>query len=227
MITKREGDDVSEFTSTEKNRVKRRPDRGRYDKPTVYAIIDEAMLCHIGFVQDGQPFVIPALHARQNDALLIHGASASRLIKHIQAGNEVSISIAILDAVVVAKTAFNQSVNYRSVVLFGKGRLIKDDDEKLQALEYFTERLIPKQWEYIRKPSPKELKATSIVAISIEEASAKIRNAPPGDDGEDRDLPIWAGLLPVKQVIQAPVSADYTDDSIPVPKHIMKKLTGA
>ena len=222
----KKGDDISEFIITERNRVKRRPDRGRYDKATIYEIIDEAMLCHIGFVQDGQPFVIPALHARRNDELLIHGASASRLLRHIQAGNEVSISIAILDAIVVAKTAFNQSVNYRSVVLFGKGRLIEDEGEKLEALEYFTERLIARQWEYVRKPFPKELGATAIVSIEIEEASAKIREAPPGDDGYDRDLPIWAGLLPVKQVIETPVSADYTDDSTPVPEHIKKKVTG-
>ena len=216
---------MSEFRVTKRNRVNRRSDRGRYDKATIYSIIDEAMFCHIGFVQDGRPFVIPSLHVRRDDELLIHGSSASRLIKHIQAGNEVSISLAILDAIVVAKTAFNQSVNYRSVVQFGKGRLL-EDDEKMQALAYFTDRLIPGQWNYVRKPTPNEIKATSIVAISIEEASAKIRSGPPGDDGEDRDLPLWAGLLPVKQVILEPVRADYADASIPVPEHIMKKVAG-
>ena len=216
---------MSDFAVTAKSKLKRRPDRGHYDKSTIYEIIDEAMLCHIGFVQDGQPFVIPALHVRKDDELLIHGASVARLLKHIADGNPVSISIAILDALVLAKTAFNQSVNFRSVVLFGKGRLIDDENEKLQALEYLTEGLMPGQWESVREPYKNELKATSIVAIEIEEASAKIRNTPPGDDGEDRDLPIWAGILPVKQVIQAPIKADYTDDSIPVPEHILKYVS--
>lgn len=216
---------MSEFIITKRNRIKRRPDRGRYDKATVYEIIDAAIFCHIGFVQDGRPFVIPALHVRRNNELLIQGASASRLLKHLQESHEVSISIALLDAIVVAKTAFNQSVNYRSVVLFGRGRFIEDEDEKLQALEYFTERLIEGQWEYVRKPTPKELRSTAIVSIEIEEASAKIRQGPPGDDGDDRALPIWAGLLPVKQIIEAPVRADYTDEHIPVPEHIMKKVT--
>jgi len=216
---------MSEFRVTKRNRVNRRADRGRYDKATIYGIIDEAMFCHIGFVQDGRPFVIPALHVRRDDELLIHGSSASRLIKHIQAGNEVSISMAILDAIVVAKTAFNQSVNYRSVVLFGRGRLL-EDDEKMEALAYFTDGLIPGQWDNARKPTPNEIKASAIVAISIAEASAKIRNAPPGDDGEDRDLPLWAGLLPVKQVIQEPVRADYSDPNMPTPEHVMKKVAG-
>ncbi len=215
---------MSEFIITERNRVRRRADRGRYDKETIYAIIDDAMICHIGFVQEGRPFVIPALHVRRGDELLIHGSSASRLIRHIQAGHEVSISIATLDALVLAKTAFNQSVNYRSVVLFGRGRLL-EGDEKLEALAYFTDKLIPGQWDYVRKPTPNELKATGIVAIAIEEASAKIRNAPPGDDGEDRELPIWAGLLPVKQVILDPITADYVDDGIPVPEHIQRLVT--
>ena len=216
---------MSAFPITERNRIRRRPDRGRYDKATIYKIIDEAMFCHVGFVQDGRPFVIPTLHARRGDELLLHGAAASRLLKHIQAGHEVSISMAILDAIVVAKTAFNQSVNYRSVVLFGKGRLIDDEQEKLEALQYFTDRLIPGQWDYVRKPTPAELNATAIVAVAIEEAAAKIRAAPPGDDGEDQDLPLWAGLLPVRQVIEAPVKADYTAADIPVPDHILQKVT--
>lgn len=212
---------MSNFTITEKNKLKRRPDRGHYDKDTVYDIIDEAKLCHIGFVQNGLPFVIPALHVRKGDELLIHGASVSRLLKHIEAGNEISVSIAILDALVVAKTAFNQSVNYRAVVLFGKGRLLDDESEKLQALEYFTNGIIPGLWDEVRAPYANELKATSIVSIEIREASAKIRNTPPGDDDEDRDLPTWAGILPVKQVIETPVTADYTAEDVSVPKFIL------
>ncbi|HUN24244.1 MAG TPA: pyridoxamine 5'-phosphate oxidase family protein [Anaerolineales bacterium] len=211
---------MSNVTTENKNRVKRRPDRGHYDTATIYQIIDESMLCHIGFVQDGQPFVIPALHARKDDQLLVHGASASRLLKHIQEGNAVSVSITIIDGIVLAKTVFNQSVNYRSVVVFGKGRLIEDEDEKIQALEHLTERLMPGVWEAARKPSTTELKATSIVSISIESASAKIRSGSPKDDLEDQGLPAWAGVLPIRQVIGAPIGADYTDNSTPIPDYV-------
>jgi nitroimidazol reductase NimA-like FMN-containing flavoprotein (pyridoxamine 5'-phosphate oxidase superfamily) len=217
---------MSDFEVTPRTKLKRRPDRGHYDKDTVYSIIDEAKLCHIAFVQDGLPFVIPALHVRKGNELLIHGASVSRLLKHIEAGNEISVSIAILDALVVAKTVFNQSVNYRAVVLFGKGRLIDDPAEKLQALENFTNGFIPGLWDEVRSPYDNELKATSIVSLEITEASAKIRNAPPGDDDEDRDLPSWAGILPVKQVIEAPVTADYTAEGVAVPEFILDFVAG-
>jgi len=214
---------MNNFPITQRNRVRRHRERGHYDKETIYAIIDEAMFCHVGFVHDGRPVVIPFSHARRGDELLIHGSAASRLIRHIQAGHEVSVSIAILDALVLAKTAYNQSVNYRSVVLFGRGRLL-EGEEKVQGLAHITNKLIPGQWDYVRKPTPNELKATGVVAISIEEASAKIRNAPPGDDGEDRELPLWAGLLPVKQVVMEPVTADYTAENIPVPPHVRQMV---
>jgi len=217
---------MSNFALEDKNKVKRRPDRGHYDKETIYSIVDETMLCHIGFVQDGQPFVIPALHARKDDQLLIHGASTSRLMKHIEAGNEVSVNITILDGVVLAKTVFNQSVNYRSVVVFGKGRLIENEDEKLQALEHLTERIMPGVWEAARNPSATELKATSIVSIAMETASAKIRSGPPKDDPEDQGIPsAWAGVLPMKQVIGTPISAEYTDDSLPIPDYVMNYIS--
>jgi len=216
---------MTTFAVTEKNRVKRVPQRGHYDTDTIYGILDDAMLCHIGFIQDGQPFVIPTLYARKDDQLLMHGASTSRLFQHIQAGNEISVSVAILDGIVVAKTVFNQSINYRSVVLFGKGRLIEEEDEKLKALEFFTEHLMPGVWEKARKPSPAELKATSIVSVSIDTASAKMRAGQPKDDDEDKDLPAWAGVLPIKQVIQAPMRADYTDAGIPLPESIMEYIS--
>jgi len=216
---------VSNFALEDKNKVKRRPDRGHYDKETIYSIVDETMLCHIGFVQDGQPFVIPALYARKDNQILIHGASTSRLMKHIEAGNKLSINITILDGIVLAKTVFNQSVNYRSVVVFGKGRLIENEDEKLQALEHLTERIMPGVWEAARKPNATELKATSIVSIAIETASAKIRSGPPKDDPEDQDIPAWAGVLPMKQAIGAPINAEYTDGSIPIPDYIMNYIS--
>jgi len=216
---------MSSFPKEDKNRVRRLPDRGHYDEATIYGIIDEAMLCYIGFVQDSEPFVIPALHARKNDQLLIHGASTSRLLKHIQAGYQVSVNFTIIDGIVLAKTVFNQSVNYRSVVLFGKGRLIEEKDEKMEALELFTEKIMPGIWGAARKPNETELKATSIVSISLETASAKIRSGPPKDDVEDQGLPVWAGVLPIKQVIQTPIQADYTDDGIPVPDYVMNYIS--
>lgn len=216
---------MNNFAVTEKNRVKRRADRGRYDKSTIYEIIDEAIICHIGFIQDERPFVIPALHARLNDELFIHGSSASRLLHHLESGKEVSVGITIVDGIVLAKTVFNHSINYRSVVLFGKGRLIQHEAEKLEALECFTERLLPGQWKEVRKPSPQELKATSIVSIPIQEASAKLRTGPPGDDGTDRELRVWAGVLPIRQVFQTPVPAQYTDEDIPLPEHIGKYIS--
>jgi len=216
---------MSDFARTAKTKIKRRPDRGYYDKKTIYEIIDAAKFCHIAFVQDGQPFVIPALHARRADELLIHGSSASRLLKHIANGNPLSISIAILDALIFAKTAFNQSINFRSVVLFGKGRLIEEEKEKLDALECLTNGLFPGTWDAVRKPTKNEIKATSIVAVKIEAASAKIRNAPPGDDGADRDLPLWAGILPVKQVIGEPIPAEYTDKNQPLPDYVLQHIS--
>ena len=216
---------MSDFKVHSRNRVKRLPERGHYDRETIYGIIDEAMICHVGFVQDGRPFVIPALHARDGDRLLIHGASTSRLLRHLQEGNEVSVSIAILDGLVLAKTVFNHSVNFRSAVLFGRGGLIEDEKEKLLALEHFTERITPGQWQRARLPNRKELKATAIVSIKIEDASAKIRSGPPKDDGEDKELPVWAGVLPIKGMLQAPVRASYTDGDLPAPEQLTQSVS--
>jgi nitroimidazol reductase NimA-like FMN-containing flavoprotein (pyridoxamine 5'-phosphate oxidase superfamily) len=151
-----------------------------------------------------QPFVIPALHARKNSQLLIRGASTSRLLQHIQAGNSVIVGITIVDGLVLAKTVFNQPINYRSVVLFGKERLIKNPDEKLKALEQFTKRIY-QEWNSVHKPNQKERKATSIVTISTGGAYAKIRSGSPKEDNEDLDLPVWAGVLPIKQVNNHPL----------------------
>jgi len=208
------------FTVTKKNRVTRVPERGRYDTATIYSIIDEALICHVGFVQDGQPFVIPTLHVRHHDELLLHGATTSRLMRHIQAGNEVCVTISIVDGIVLAKAAFKHSVNYRSVVLFGKGKLIDSDNDKLRALEFFIEKIMPGRWADVRKPNAQEIPATSIVSITIAEASAKIRTGPPKDIDEDIKLPVWAGVLPLRQMALAPISAVYTDGSMSVPEYV-------
>jgi len=208
------------FTVTKKNRVTRVPERGRYDTATIYSIIDEALICHVGFVQDGQPFVIPTLHVRHHDELLLHGATTSRLMRHIQAGNEVCVTISIVDGIVLAKAAFKHSVNYRSVVLFGNGKLIDSDNDKLRALEFFIEKILPGRWADVRKPTAQEILATLNVSITIAEASAKIRTGPPKDIDEDIKLPVWAGVLPLRQMALAPISAVYTDGSMSVPEYV-------
>ena len=201
---------------TSRNKVKRLPERGHYDRKTIYSIIDEALICHVAFMQDDQPFIIPTLHARDGDNLLLHGATTSRLLKHIEAGNPISVSMAIVDGLVLAKSAFHHSVNYRSVVLFGTGCAIKNEPERLRALELFTERIMPGRWHAVRSPNANEMKATTVVSIPIELASAKIRAGGPKDDEADNDLPIWSGVVPIEQIARDPIS----DTRYPVPAHV-------
>ena len=210
-----------EFPITELNRVRRIPERGQYDRDTIYQIVDQALYCHVGFVHDNQPFVIPTIHARLDDTLVFHGAKASRLLKQIRAGNSICVAITLLDGLVLARSVFNHSMNYRSVVLFGTGRAIEAEDEKLQALQALTEHIARGRWDDARKPNRRELDATAVVAMSIESASAKIRTGPPSDDEEDYDLPIWAGVLPIQLQALKPVNDPRLSDGIPVPEYIM------
>jgi hypothetical protein len=216
---------MTDFTITDLNRIHRLPKRGHYDRETIYGILDATILCHVGFIQDGQPFVIPTNYARQGDTLFIHGATASRLIRQVGEGGPVCVSVAILDGLVLAKSAFHHSVNYRSVVVFGRGRLVEDDAEKLRALELFTEQVVPGRWQEVRPPNRRELRATAVAAIDIERASAKLRDGPPSDDEEDLGLPAWAGVLPIQQITGTPIPADYSDNRLPVPD--AKRHTGS
>lgn len=211
---------MSNFPKTEKNRIKRLPKRGHYDRETIYQILDEALICHVGFVENKQPFVIPINFARMGDEIILHGAIASRLLKHIEAGKSVCVEVTIVDGLVLARSVFHSSVNYRSVVLFGKGRAIETEEEKLAALEAVVEHLIPGRWQDARLPNHKELKATSVVAIQINDASAKVRVGPPSDDAEDYALPIWAGLLPLQEVALSPIRDEVLPKEIPVPDYI-------
>ena len=213
---------MSEFEKKSKNKVKRHPDRAIYDKDVIYQIIDEAIICHVGFAQGKQPYVIPTLHARRGDEILLHGATTSRLIKHVAAGNEVCITMTLLDGLVLARSVFNHSANYRSAVLFGRGTLIESREEKLQALKDFTEGLIPGRWEDVRQPNEKELMATSIVSIPIQLGSAKIRQGPPDDDEPDLELPVWAGVVPIKQQIGEPTDDPKLKDGITVPEYLQR-----
>lgn len=216
---------MSQFEQTSLNKVKRHPERAVYEKDVIYQIVDEAIICHVGFIQDNKPFVIPTLHARRGNEILLHGATTSRLIKHIVAGNEVCVTMTLLDGLVLARSVFSHSANYRSAVLFGRGRLIEAKEEKLQALMAFTESMIPGRWEDVRQPNEKELKATSIVSIPIDLGSAKIRQGPPGDEEADLELPVWAGVVPVKQQLGEPIDAPELKDGITVPEYLRRYIS--
>ncbi len=213
---------MSEFPITERNQVKRVAKRGHYDRETVHRILDEGLICHVGFVQDQQPVVIPTLYARQGDTLILHGAKTSRMLQCIQAGHPVSVTVTLVDGLVVARSVFHHSMNYRSVVLFGRGRLIEPDEEKLQALEVLTEHILRGRWGDARKPNRQELDATSVVTVAIESASAKVRTGPPADDEEDYQLPIWAGVIPLRQQALAPTADPRLGAGIPVPGYVAR-----
>lgn len=214
---------MTTYEKTPRNQVIRAPKRGAYDKQTVYEIIDAAMICHVGFVQDGQPFVIPTLHARQGDNLLLHGATTSRLIKHAAAGNPLCITVTLVDGLVLARSAMHHSANYRSAVVFGQGSLVSAE-EKMAGLQAFTDRLIPGRWADARQPNHKELKATAVVAIPMESASAKVRVGPPKDDEADYELPVWAGVLPIKQIIDTPEDDPRLEAGIQVPDYVQEYI---
>ncbi len=207
-------------SKTERNQIKRKPERGQYDRETIYRILDEALICHVGFVENEEPLVIPMNFARMGDTIVLHGAKASRLLKHVAAGPTVCVEVTLVDGLVLARSVFNHSINYRSVVLFGTGRLVEEDGEKLAALEAITEHILPGRWRDARLPTPKEMNATSVVSIQIDQASAKVRSGPPVDDEEDYALPIWAGVLPLKQMALAPVPDERMTQDIGVPGYV-------
>lgn len=211
-----------QFPKTDQNRIKRLPERGHYDRETIYRILDEALICHAGFVENGQPYVIPINFARVGDTILLHGANASRLLKHIEAGHPVCVTVTLVDGLVLARSVFHHSVNYRSVVVFGKGRPVQDEQEKLAALKAITEHLIPGRWQEARLPNRKEMNATRVVSIKIDEASAKIRMGPPGDEPEDYALPVWAGVLPLQEIPLTPIRDELLPEEVPLPTYIAK-----
>jgi uncharacterized protein len=211
---------MAEFTKTHQNRIKRLPERGHYDRETIYRILDEALICHVGFVENGQPFVIPINFARIEDSIVLHGAKASRLLKHVEAGYPVCVEATMVDGLVLARSVFHHSVNYRSVVLFGNGRPVEEEQEKLGALKAITEHLIPGRWQEARLPNRKELNATRVVSIKIDEASAKIRMGPAVDEQEDYALPVWAGVLPLQETTLSPIRDDLLPADSPLPRYV-------
>ena len=211
---------MTAFPRTRRNKVIRHPERGQYERAEIYQIVDEALICHVGFVQDEQPFVIPTLHARDGDTLLLHGSSASRLMKHVGAGHPVCVTVTLVDGLVLARSVFNHSINYRSAVLFGQGQLLTDPDAKLAALARFTERLLPGRWDDARSPNRKELKATAVAVIPLASAAAKVRSGPPKDEGDDLALPVWAGVVPLRQVAGDPLTDLAGVGDLPLPGYL-------
>lgn len=203
-----------------RSRLRRIPDRGSDDPERIRAILDEAPVCHVGFSVDGQPFVIPTLHGRKGDRLFLHGARASRLLKHAATGNPLCVTATIVDGLVLARSAFHHSMNYRSVVLFGTGRLLASDDEKLEALATISDHHLPGRWKDVRQPSKKELGATSVIEFAIEEAMAKVRSGGPNDDEADYALPHWAGVLPYRTVAGPPVPDPDRIRDVPLPAYL-------
>lgn len=196
----------AEYLRTERNRVRRLPKRATHERDTVHAILDAALVCHLGFVVDGQPFVIPTLHARDGERVLVHGSSASRTLDALAAGVEVCLTVTLIDGLVLARSAFHHSVNYRSVTVFGRATQLSGEDERMAALRVFTERLYPGRWDEVRTPNESELKATQVLALPLDESVAKVRTGPALDDEEDMTWPVWAGVVPLDTVAGAPVA---------------------
>jgi nitroimidazol reductase NimA-like FMN-containing flavoprotein (pyridoxamine 5'-phosphate oxidase superfamily) len=205
------------ISPTERARVVREAHRGAYDRETIYKILDEGYVCHAGFSVDGQPYVIPTLFARVGDAIYFHGSAASRMLRNVSEGISVCITVTLTDGFVLARSVFNHSMNYRSVVALGKATLVDAPEEKLEALHAFTEKIIPGRWNDARQPNEKELKATSILRLPLTEVSAKIRSGPVEDDAPDYALPVWAGIIPLSLTPGAPIRDERCDPSIPTP----------
>lgn len=196
---------MDRYTPTARSRIKRYPKRGHYDAETVHAILDAGFICHVGYVIDGQPYVTPTSYWRSGNRLFWHGSSASRMIRALQDGVDCCLTVTHVDALVLARSGFHHSINYRAVMAFGKARSVDDPDEKLAVLEAFVERVCPERWQQLRPVNRKELKATTVLSMPIDEASAKVRSGPPIDDDADYALPIWAGLIPLRTVAGAPI----------------------
>lgn len=199
---------------TSRTRVRRNPARGVYDRAAIDAILDEAIVAHLGFVDDGQPYVIPTLQARIDDTVYIHGSSASRMIRGLAAGVPACLTVTLVDGIVLARSAFHHSINYRSAVVLGVCREVEGAERRERALRAFIERLVPGRWDEVRPPSAKELKATRVLSMDLDECSAKMRTGPPIDDDDDYALPVWAGVVPLRTVAGAPVPDPRLADGI-------------
>jgi nitroimidazol reductase NimA-like FMN-containing flavoprotein (pyridoxamine 5'-phosphate oxidase superfamily) len=205
---------------TARTRVVREAERAVYERETVYKILDEGFLCHVGFMLDGQPFVIPTSYGRKDADLYIHGSAASRMLRQMKDGIPVCVTVTLLDGLVLARSVFNHSMNYRSVVILGKATLVDEPNEKLSALRALSEHILPGRWDDARQPNERELKATSVLRVPIEEFSAKVRVGPPIDDAEDYAFPTWAGVIPLEMKPGAPIRDPRLDAEREAPAYV-------
>jgi nitroimidazol reductase NimA-like FMN-containing flavoprotein (pyridoxamine 5'-phosphate oxidase superfamily) len=205
---------------TSRTAFKRLPKRGSYERAILYRILDEALVCHVGFVSAGTPVVIPTAYGRAGDTLLLHGSAAGRMLRTVGGGVDVCVTVTLVDSLVLARSAFHHSMNYRSAVVFGRARVVDDPDEKVAALRAITEHIVPGRWPDVRAPHAQELKGTLVLALTLDEASAKVRTGPPIDDEEDYALPVWAGELPLRVVPQTPVADARLVPGVGVPPYV-------
>ncbi len=210
------------FTPTERTQVKRLPKRGNYDRETVHKILDAAFVCHVGFCVEGQPFVIPTNFGRAGDTLYLHGSAASRMLRTLSGEVPICVTVTHVDGLVLARSAFHHSVNYRSVVILGKARLVENPAEKMEALRIFTEHVMKGRWDEVRQPTEQEMKATTVLALQLEEVSAKIRSGGPVDDEADYALPVWAGVLPLEITAKPPEPDAQRKNEPALPDYLKK-----
>jgi len=216
----------ADFQSTARTRLKRLRERGHYDRKTVYEILDAGLVCHVGYVIDGQPYVTATAYWRDGNHVYWHGSSASKMLRHLKGGVPVCFTVSLLDGLVLARSGFHSSVNYRSVMALGPARLVADRDEKLAALTVFTERLTPGRWDELKPPTEQELKATTVISLELDEVVAKVRTGPPKDDEEDLSLPVWAGVVPVATVIGEAEADPLLSPDIPAPDYLTRIAIG-
>lgn len=205
--------------SNARSEIRRLAKRAVYDRAAIDAILDESLICHVGFVVDGQPFVIPTIHVRIGDSIFLHGSPASRMLQTLAGGAKACLTVTLVDGLVLARSAFHHSMNYRSVVLFGKGSAVAEESKKVDVLRCLAEHLIRGRWADVRAPNPAELKGTLVVEIPIDEVSAKVRTGPPLDDEEDYALNVWAGVLPLRLAASAPLADPRLPAGFPVPNY--------
>jgi nitroimidazol reductase NimA-like FMN-containing flavoprotein (pyridoxamine 5'-phosphate oxidase superfamily) len=196
---------MDKLTQTARTTLRRLPQRGAFDRESINQILDEGFICHVGFAVEGQPFVIPTGYARFEDKLFIHGSQASRMLRTVGQGIDVCVTVTLIDGLVLARSAFHHSMNYRSVVVFGRATVVNEREEKLAALLALSEHMIPRRWDDVRKPNERELQLTTVLSLPLEEASAKVRTGPPLDDEKDYELDIWAGVIPLRLIANAPI----------------------